>query len=51
MIAHLDISKFISIHLQYLFNLFSCNCNDESLFIINARSFSYAIELIVIFDV
>ena len=50
-IAHFVIPKSMPAHSQYLFSLFSCFCSDVNLFVIIARSFAYAAEFIVIFDV
>ena len=50
LIAHFVIPKSILAHSQYLSSLFSCVCNDVSLFAIIARSFAYVAEFIVILD-
>ena len=51
MTTHFDIPRSIPTHSQYLSILFSCDCIDVSLLVIVARSFAYAIELIVDLDV
>ena len=49
--AHFDIPRSIPTHSQYLSIIFSCGCIDVSLLVMVAKSYAYAIELIVNLDV